>query len=235
MVGDSDSDIQLHGSPRIHHRRRIRLPRMPHDLSRPSGDGSGVDSSAFSDIATYYSSRNGGKAALHLCKTRNSDTGLCVVFADLSDNAVDVGNWWLIGSWATGDTIDGQTVFQVLLDVIHECISIPSCTISQLVICDELEQSDGVRAGIRMLKRLPDSAIRRRYAPAPVEDLVNAVLGDSSNSSDEHEIDFPSTSSATAAPAPLPADASPSSEIDESIEGTFTHPLSGTPITIDVE
>ena len=217
MVGDSDSDVQ--GSPR--YRRRLRLRRMPHDLARPSGDGSGVDRSAFSEVASYYANRNGGKGALHLCKTRNSNTGLCVIYADLAENVVDVGCWWLIGSWATGSTLDGQTVFQVLLNVLQESASIPSCSIAQLVICDELEQCEGVRAGIHMLKRMRETPLRRRVTSGSVEEFVSAVLGDSSNSSDEQETDYPTSP--------------PIEEVDECVEGSFPHPVNGSPVIIGIE
>lgn len=222
----------------------------PHDLAarRGSGAGAGVDFAAVAEVAAHYGAEARGppspgepprptpRGALHLCKARRDEpnesvTGLCVVYVDDAGAEADVARWWTIGSWSVNGSLSGQAVLQVLMDVLHESASIPACRITKLVLCDDLHRSDGVRAGIYMLKReeLPSSQESLSSASRTQHGMqaLHAMAAENSEISPSHMYGDENNRTVTA-PA---SDA----EIDAAIEGKFAHPVTGDSVDIRVE
>lgn len=161
---------------------RVRaLARMsegiPHDISRRHRSRrtrmTGLNRDAVRCVEEHYrnAGRSGGRprGRLDLVYTflRTIDLHsvemppISILYVDESGGA-DVGDWWELGAWRSGTVLTGRDVFQMLMDVLTECTRIARCKISSLLVCDGLEEVEGVQHGIHLLKNLELPPTQRR-------------------------------------------------------------------------
>lgn len=280
----TDSEV-LHRYQRRPRPRRRRWPRasiLPHDLARShdSDDisismsrANGLDLSAVSQVSVFYSGRISNtapgspslKGSLHLCKTRRHESNdyisaLSVVYTDMEPVSVDIPNWWLIGTWPIRNgNVSATTVFQLLMDVLHESGAIPSVVISDLLLCDELHTVPGVQQAISMLKRggspgrrlttqrlrlrerysseaLESAAVLTQLNPqAALEGMRGPAPRDDTSGDEDGWLE--SWSRLRTAPGRHVGDGDSNNAADgnESIEGAFLHPVTGDAVSICVE
>lgn len=205
LMADSDDET----------RRSAEVLGIPHDLARRRNENmwyEGIDLQAMQDISHYYTSHSAGKGQLNLVKTApdaNQVSRISVVYADETPQT-DVGRWWMVGTWPVDGALTAEMVFQTLMDVLTESASIARCKISTLVVCDGLENVDGVQGGIQLLKDMARNRASQRRNETRY--LVANALRANLNVSDGED-----------------------PENGDQVRGFFTHPVTGDRIDIAIE